>query len=109
VTGLVTAVALWAVGGWLGSQIAALFNRGNRLRFWGRLGAGVLGGVILGWTLDRVPLLEPMTRFLHTGHVEDAIAGVLGGFVVGTLAGLLAQLERLPLPTHGDDGKDPGA
>jgi hypothetical protein len=84
-------IALWIAGGWVGAHVAAFFNRGNRLKFWGRLGAGVLGGVILGWTLDRVPLLEPVTRFLHTGHVEDAIAGVLGGAVLGTLAGLLAR------------------
>jgi uncharacterized membrane protein YeaQ/YmgE (transglycosylase-associated protein family) len=93
VTGLLISLVLWIVGGWIGAHVAAFFNQGNKLKFWGRLGAGVLGGVILGWTLERFPLLEPVSRFLHTGHVEDAIAGVLGGAVFGTLAGLLHRLH----------------
>jgi hypothetical protein len=94
VTGFLISLGLWIAGGWVGAHVAAFFNRGNRLGFWGRLVAGVMGGVILGWTLERVPLLEPLTRFLHTGHVEDAIAGVLGGAVFGTLAALMARGEH---------------
>jgi hypothetical protein len=96
VTGFFISIALWIFGGWLGAQIADRLNHGNKLKFWGRLAAGVLGGVILGFTLDRVPLIEPVVKFLHTGHVEDAIAGVLGGFVFGAGAGMLARLRQAP-------------
>ena len=84
------AVALWIAGGWAGAQLAAFFNRGSKLGFWGRLWAGALGGVILGLILERAPFLEPVTRFFHSGHIEDAIAGVLGGAAMGLAGGLFA-------------------
>jgi hypothetical protein len=84
------AVALWVAGGWAGAQIAVFFNRGSKLGFWGRLWAGVLGGVVLGMILKRAPFLEPVTRFFHSGHIEDAVAGVLGGLAVALAGGLLA-------------------
>jgi hypothetical protein len=91
VQGFLISVAIWIFGGWAGAQIADYFNRGSKLGFWGRLWAGVLGGVILGLILERVPVLESVTRFFHSGHVEDAIAGVLGGAAVGLAGGLFAK------------------
>lgn len=89
-TDLLMSIILWLAGGYVGARVAAFFNRGNRLKFWGQILAGMLGGVILGWVLDVFPLLEPVTRFLHNGHVEDAIAGLLGGLGLGTLGQIFA-------------------
>ncbi len=88
-SGFLISVILWIAGGYVGARIAAFFNKGNRLKFWGQIAAGVLGGVILGWVLDQVPL-QPITSFLHNGQVEDAIAGLLGGLAFGTLGSLFA-------------------
>ncbi len=93
-TGLLIAIGLWIAGGWLGARIAAFFNRGNKLKFWGQLAAGILGGILLGLILDNVPLLAPITRFFHSGHVEDAIAGVLGGLAFGTLGAIFAPRPK---------------
>lgn len=90
-TGVLLSIVLWLAGGYVGARIAAFLNRGNKLQFWGQIAAGLLGGIILGWLLDRFPLLEPVTRFLHNGQVEDAIAGVLGGLAFGTLGQLFAS------------------
>lgn len=85
---------MWIVGGWIGSQIAAYFNRGSKLKFWGRLWSGVLGGVILGWVLERAVFLKPITDFLHAGRVEDMIAGVIGGFIFGVVGGLFSGKQK---------------
>jgi len=94
VSGFFTAVAIWIVGGWLGAQVAAFFNRGSKLKFWGRLWSGVLGGVILGWVLDKATFLKPITDFLHAGHVEDVLAGVIGGFIFGVIGGLFSGKQK---------------
>lgn len=105
---LLLGVGLWVLGGWIGAQIAAFFNRGNRLGFWGRVAAGVIGGVILGGLVDRAPFLKPITDFLHSGHIEDAIAGAIGGFVFGMIGALFSKrgknqkVEGSPASSAGD-------
>lgn len=93
---LLFGVLLWVLGGYVGARIAALLNKGNRLKFWGQIAAGALGGIVVGLILDNVPALQPVTRFLHNGNVEDAVAGVLGGLAFGTLGAIFA-------PTRKDD------
>lgn len=91
---ILVSIAIWVFGGWAGAQIAAFVNQGAKLGFWGRVWAGVLGGVILGMIVERAPFLEPVTRFFHSGHVEDAIAGVLGGAAVGLAGGVFARKNQ---------------
>lgn len=95
--GFFLGLAIWMIGGWLGAQIAAFFNQGSKLGFWNRLWAGVIGGMLLGLFLDWVPALKNVTRLLHSGHVEDALAGVLGGLAVALAGSLVAgQKETAP-------------
>ena len=89
-TGLLVSIVLWLAGGYVGARIAAFFNRGRKLNIWGQIAAGLAGGGVLGWLLHEFPVLEPVTRFLRNGQVEDAIAGLLGGLVAGTLGALFA-------------------
>lgn len=111
-SGLLVSIALWVFGGYVGARIAAFLNRGNKLKFWGQIAAGLLGGVILGLILKNVPVLERVTGFLHNGNVEDAIAGVLGGLAFGTLGAIFAPQSAKEggakeAPPTKDDGAPP--
>jgi hypothetical protein len=101
-TDFLIGLVLWILGGYVGARIAAFFNKGNKLKFWGQLAAGVLGGVILGLILDNAPLLQPVMNFFHSGNIEDAIAGVLGGLAFGTLGAIFAPKTAKEAPKENE-------
>jgi hypothetical protein len=75
------------------------YNAGDRMQFWGTLGAfwGWLGGLLVGGALFVIPGLGPV---IVLGPLVGGLVGALGGaVVVGGLSALGAGLYSIGIPT----------
>ena len=74
------------------------YNVGNRMRYWGKLGAfwGGMWGLLFGWAFFWVPGIGPL---LAAGpFVSTIVAGLEGAAVTGSLSALGAALFSLGIP-----------
>jgi uncharacterized membrane protein len=74
------------------------YNVGNRMRYWGKLGAfwGGMWGLLFGWAFFWVPGIGPL---LAAGPLVSTIVAVLeGAAVTGSLSALGAALFSLGIP-----------
>lgn len=79
-------------------QVVGYYNTGDRMAFWGKLGAfwGGLWGLLFGTAFFWVPGIGPV---LVGGPLVSAIVGVLeGAAVVGGLSAVGAGLYSLGIP-----------
>jgi hypothetical protein len=74
------------------------YNVGNRMRYWGKLGAfwGGMWGLLFGWAFFWVPGIGPL---LAAGPLVSTIVAALeGAAVTGSLSALGAALFSLGIP-----------
>ena len=79
-------------------HVVGYYNAGDRLQFWGTLGAfwGWLGGLLAGGALFVIPDLGPV---IVLGPLVGGLVGALGGsVVVGGLSALGAGLYSIGIP-----------
>ena len=79
-------------------QVVGYYNAGDRMKYWGKLGAfwGGLFALLFGWAFFWIPGIGPL---LVAGPLEDQIVEALeGAAVVGGLSALGAGLYGLGIP-----------
>jgi hypothetical protein len=79
-------------------HVVGYYNAGNRMQFWGALGAfwGWLGGLLVGGALFVIPDLGPV---IVLGPLVGGLVGAMGGaVVVGGLSALGAGLYSIGIP-----------
>jgi len=79
-------------------HVVGYYNAGDRMQFWGTLGAfwGWLGGLLVGGALFVIPGLGPV---IVLGPLVGGLVGALGGAVVGGgLSALGAGLYSIGIP-----------
>lgn len=81
-------------------QVLGYYNTGDRVRFWGKLGAfwGALSGILFGSALLFVPVLG---HIIVLGPLVSALAnGVAGSAFTGGLTALGAALYGIGIPKN---------
>ena len=79
-------------------QVVGYYNTGNRMKYWGKLGAfwGGLWGILFGAAFFWIPGIGPL---VVAGPLVSAIVGALEGAVaVGGLSALGAGLYSIGIP-----------
>ncbi|HQZ38049.1 MAG TPA: hypothetical protein PLH72_03325 [Vicinamibacterales bacterium] len=79
-------------------QVIGYYNSGDRIKYWGKLGAfwGGMWGLLFGWAFFMVPGIGPV---LVAGPIVAAIVSALeGAAVVGGVSALGAGLFSIGIP-----------